>query len=196
LPEIHSEADLLALADRSRPLLAQRKHAIDAAQARLELAKKDYYPDFTLGAGYAFRQDTLTGQSRSDFANFRLSMNLPIYVDSKQAKAVDQRNSELLKERYALDEAEHKTQTEIAASLALYQASREQFKLFEDSIVPLAQQTVTSALTSYQVGKTDFLNVVRAANAWFDYQMQYWHALADAHQALARLLAAVGQEAP
>jgi len=196
LPDIQSEADLLAMAERSRPLLAQRKHAIDAAQTRLELAKKDYYPDFTLGAGYAFRQNTPTGQSRSDFANFRLSLNLPIYADSKQSKAIDQRNSELLKERYALEEAERKTQTEIASSLAVYRGDREQFKLFEDNILPLAQQTVASALTAYQVGKTDFLNVIRAENTWFDYRMQYWQALADAHQALARLLAAAGKEAP
>lgn len=196
LPDIQSEADLLATAERSRPLLAQRKHAIDAAQTRLELAKKDYYPDFTLGAGYAFRQNTPTGQSRSDFANFRLSLNLPIYADSKQSKAIDQRNSELLKERYALEEAERKTQTEIASSLAVYRGDREQFRLFEDNILPLAQQTVASALTAYQVGKTDFLNVIRAENTWFDYRMQYWQALADAHQALARLLAAAGNEAP
>lgn len=196
LPEIQSEADLLAVAERSRPLLAQRQHAIDAAQTRLELAKKDYYPDFTLGAGYAFRQNTPTGQSRGDFANFRLSMNIPIYANSKQARAVDQRNSELLKERYALDEAERKTQTEIAFSLAVYRGNREQFRLFADSILPLAQQTVASALTAYQVGKTDFLNVIRAENAWFDYQMQYWQTLTDAHQALARLVAAVGREAP
>ncbi|WP_240342388.1 TolC family protein [Methylococcus sp. EFPC2] len=195
LPDIRSDADLLAWAEQSRPLLAQRKHAIDAAQSRLDLAKKDYYPDFTVGAGYAFRQDTPDGQNRRDFANFRLSMNLPVFADSKQSKAVDQRNSELLKERYALDEAERKIQTEIASALAVYRGNREQFRLFEDSLVPLARETVTSALTAYQVGKTDFLNVVRAENAWFDYQMQYWQALADAHQALARLVAAVGKEA-
>ncbi len=196
LPEIRSEADLLVLAERSRPLLEQRKNAINAAQARLELARKDYYPDFTVGAGYAFRQSTPTGQSRSDFANFRLSLNLPIYADSKQAKAVDQRNSELMKERYALNEAERRIQTEIASALAVYRGNREQFQRFADSILPLAQQTVSSALTAYQVGKTDFLNVIRAENAWFDYQMQYWQALADGQQALARLLAAVGKEAP
>jgi outer membrane protein, heavy metal efflux system len=36
--------------------------------------------------------------------------------------------------------------------------------------------------------------VIQAKNAWFDYQMQYWQALADAHQALAQLKAAVGRD--
>ena len=194
LPDFPSDPDVEARGERSRPLLAERRHAIDAAQSRLELAKKEYYPDFTLGTAYSFRQSSPTGQSRSDFASFQISMSLPIYVDRKQAKAVDQRQSELLRERYALDEAEREIQAEIRAALALYRGSRERFGLFENSLLPLAQQNVRAALTAYQVGKTDFLNVIRAENAWFGYRMQYWQALAEAHQALAQLAAAVGRE--
>ena len=194
LPDIPSDTAIQAQGEPSRPLLAERRKAIDAAQSRLELAKKDYYPDFTVGTAYAFRQSTPTGQSRSDFVSFQLSVNLPIYADRKQAKAVDQRNAEWLRERYALEEAQREIQTEISTSLALYRGSREQFETFDHSILPLAQQNVTAALTAYQVGKTDFLNVIRAENAWFAYRMQYWQALAEAHQALAQLAAAVGRE--
>lgn len=194
LPDIHSDTDLQEQGEQSRPLLAQRKNAIDAAQSRLELAEKDFYPDFTLGTAYAFRQNTPTGQSRSDFVSFQLSMTLPIYTGRKQAKAVDQRHSELLKERYALDEAERKIQSEISSSLAIYRGNREQFGLFDNGILALAQQTVAASLTAYQVGKADFLNVIRAANAWFVYRIQYWQTLAEAHQALAQLAAAVGRD--
>jgi cobalt-zinc-cadmium efflux system outer membrane protein len=190
LPDIQSATDL----QESRPLLDERKNAIDAAQSRLELAKKDFYPDFTLGTAYSFRQNTPNGQSRSDFASVQLSMTLPIYTDRKQAKAVDQRQSELLKERYALDEAQRKIQTEISTSLALYRGNREQFDLLKNSILPLAQQNVTVSLTAYQVGKTNFQSVILAKNAWFEYQNQYWQTLAEAHQALAQLAAAVGKE--
>lgn len=195
LPDIRSAGDLQTQSEQSRPLLAERKKAIDAAQTRLELAKKDYYPDFTVGTAYSFRQNNPNGQSRSDFASFQIAVTLPIYTDRKQAKAVDQRQSELLKERYALNDAERKIQTEINASLALYQASREQFELLKNSALPLAEQTITAAVAAYQVGKTDFQSVIRAENAWFDYRNQYWQALAEANQALAQLAAAVGKEA-
>jgi outer membrane protein TolC len=194
LPDIRAEKDFQEQAEQSRPLLTERKNAIDAAQSRLELAKKDYYPDFTLGTAYSIRQNTPTGQSRSDFASFTLSMNLPIYADRKQAKAVDQRQSEWLKERYALDEAQREIQSEISASLALYQGNREQFELFEKSVLPLAQQNVAAALSAYRVGKAGFPDVIRAKNGWFAYQMQYWQTLAEARQALAQLAAAVGRE--
>jgi cobalt-zinc-cadmium efflux system outer membrane protein len=194
LPDLRVDADLQEQGEQARPLLAERKKAIDAAQSRLELAEKDFYPDFTLGTAYAFRQNTPTGQSRSDFVSFTLNVTFPLYAASKQAKAVDQRHAELIKERYALDEAEREIQSEISASLALYQGNREQFRQFESGVLPLAEQNVTSALNAYQVGKTDFLNVIRAENAWFAYRMQYWQALAEAHQALAQLAAAVGRE--
>lgn len=196
LPDLHAPADLANLAERARPVLDQRRSSVAAAQSRLELAEKEVYPDFTLGAGYAFRQDTPNGQSRSDFLNFRLSLNLPIYAGTKQAAMVDQRQGELLKERYALEEAQRKVESELAAALAAYQASREQFRLYEANILPLAQQTITAALSGYQVGQSDFLAVLRAENTWFEARLQYWQAQAEARQALARLLAAVGDETP
>lgn len=195
LPDIPSATVFQEQVVQSRPLLAERKNAIDAAQSRLDLAKKDYYPDFTLGTAYAFRQNTPTGQSRSDLASIQLSMTLPIYTNRKQAKAVNQRQSELLKERYALADAKREIETEISAALAIYRSSREQFELLKNSILPLAQQNVTTSLAAYQVGKTDFQSVIQAENAWFEYQNQYWQALAEAHQALARLAAAAGREA-
>jgi cobalt-zinc-cadmium efflux system outer membrane protein len=190
LPDIQSVND----PQNSRPLLAERNNAIDAAQSRLELAKKDYYPDFTLGTAYSFRQNTPNGDSRSDFASVQLGMTVPLYADRKQGKAVDQRQSELLKERYALDEAKQKIQTEISTSLANYQGSHEQFDLLKNSILPLAQQNVTVSLSAYQVGKANFQSVIQAKNAWFDYQNQYWQVLSEAHQALAELAAAAGKE--
>ncbi|MBL1262498.1 TolC family protein [Methylomicrobium sp. RS1] len=195
LPDIRAAADLQAQSEQFRPLLAERKKSLDAAQTRLELAKKDYYPDFTVGTAYAFRQDTPNGQSRSDYASFQIAMTLPIYAGRKQAKAVDQRQSELLKERYALEDAALKIQTEINESLALYQGSREQFDLLKNDVLPLAEQTIAAALAAYQVGKADFQSVILAENAWFDYRNQYWQTLAEAHQALAQLAAAVGKEA-
>jgi cobalt-zinc-cadmium efflux system outer membrane protein len=195
LPDIPSATVFHEQVEQSRPLLAERKNAIDAAQTRLDLAKKDYYPDFTLGTAYAFRQNTPTGQSRSDLASIQLSMTLPLYTDRKQAKAVNQRQSELIKERYALADAKREIETEISAALAIYRSSHEQFELLKKSILPLAQQNVTASLTAYQVSKTDFQSVIRAENAWFEYQNQYWQALAEAHQALARLAAAAGRDA-
>ncbi|HEY8097344.1 MAG TPA: TolC family protein [Methylobacter sp.] len=177
-----------------RPLFAQHRKMLDAALARVDLAKQDFYPDFTIGAGYSIRQNTPTGQLRSDLANVQLSMNIPIYADRKQAKAVDQRQSELLQEQYALQDEHHKIRAEIAAKAAEYQHAKEKLLLLEHEIIPQAQQTVNSLLAGYQVSQANFTDLLRTQLTLFQYQAQYWQALSNTQQILAELSSEVGEE--
>ena len=193
LPVI-AETALQDKALKLRPLFAQHQKMLDAAKSKVDLAKKDYYPDFTVGAGYAVRQNTPTGQSRSDFANVQLSMNVPIYIDRKQAKAVEQRQGELLEERYSLQDEHHKIQAEIAAKAAEYQHAKEKLSLLEHEIIPQAQQTLDSLLAGYQVNQSDFSDLLRTQLSFFQYQTQYWLALTNTQQILAELSAEVGEE--
>ena len=193
LPAI-AEAALQKKALGIRPLFAQHRKMLDAAQARVDLAQQDFYPDFTVGGGYAFRQNTPTGQSRSDFASVQLSMNVPIYANHKQAKAVDQRQSELLQEQYALQDEHHKIQAEIAAKAAEYQQAKEKLLLLEHEIIPQAQQAVNSLMAGYQVSQTDFTDLLRTQLSYFQFQTQYWQALTNTQEILAELSAEVGEE--
>lgn len=195
LPQVAGEARLYALAEEARPLLTEQRDLIEAARARLNLAEKDYYPDFELGAAYGFRSgDNPNGSPRADFATFRLAMNLPLYAWRKQAKGVDQRNAELRGHTYALQDAWLAVQEAITAARADYEKAREQARLFETGIIPQARQTVASMLAGYQVNKVDFLNLVQAQITLYNFETEYWKALAAANQALARLTAAVGKE--
>jgi len=186
-----------ALQDKAlqiRPLFAQHRKMLGAALARVDLAQKGFYPDFTVGAFYDVRQNTPSGQSRSDFASVQLSMNLPIYAGRKQAKAVDQRQSELLQAHYALQDDHRKIHAEIAAKAAEYQQTKEKLLLLEHEIIPQAQQTVNSLLTGYQVSQADFTDLLRTQLSFFQYQTQYWQALSSTQQILAALSAEVGEE--
>ncbi len=195
LVEIGGEKDLLTLAAKTRPMLAARQSKIDAARARLGLAKKSYAPDFMLGASYGFRDgQNLDGSDRTDFLSVMLSMNLPIYAGARQDKAVDQRTSQVLQHQYRLDDARGMVASEVSRALADYQRSREQARLFKQGIIPQAGQTVASMMAAYQVNKVDFLNLVRTQIILFKYETRYWKALSQGNQALARLNAAVGKQ--
>lgn len=186
-----------ALQDKAlqlRPLFAQHRKMLDAAKSKVDLAKKEFYPDFTVGAGYAVRQNTPAGQSRSDFASVQLSMNVPIFIDRKQAKAVEQRQGELLEERYALQDDHHKIQAEIAAKAAEYEHAKEKLSLLEHEVIPQIQQTLDSLLAGYQVNQADFSDLLRTQLSFFHYQTQYWLTLTNTQQILAELSAEVGEE--
>ncbi|HHH35415.1 MAG TPA: TolC family protein [Gammaproteobacteria bacterium] len=186
---------LLRAAEKLRPLLRQQRRQVEAARLRLDLARKDYYPDFRAGALYGFRSgENPDGSDRSDFASFQFSMNLPLHTADRLDRKVDQRTSELNRARYAFSDLRGQVAAEIEAAVADYERARQQVSLFRDGIIPQASQTVASMRAGYQVNKVDFLNLVRAQITLFNYQVQYWKALSEANQALARVAAAVGKE--
>jgi outer membrane protein, heavy metal efflux system len=194
LPELISESELFQQAEYTRALLASSRETINAAQSRLELAKKDLYPDFNVGAYYGGRSDTLSGQERVDFLSLKLSMTVPLFAASKQQKAIDQRNSELIEQRYALQDQWNQVRTEISMAYSDFQQTKNQVVLYGSGIIPQARQTVASMLAGYQVNKIDFLNLVRSQITLYNYETQYWKAYTEANQALAQLTAVVGKE--
>lgn len=194
LPALLTESDLFQQAENSRALLASNRESINAAQSRLELAKKDIYPDFNVGAYYGGRSDTLSGQQRADFLSLKLSMTVPIFAASKQHKAVDQRSSELMQQRYALQDQWNQVRTDISIAYSDFQQTKNQVVLYDSGIIPQARQTVASMLAGYQVNKVNFLNLVRSQITLYNYETQYWKAFTEANQALAQLTAVVGKE--
>jgi cobalt-zinc-cadmium efflux system outer membrane protein len=194
LPEIRQEDRLYQQAESSRPMLESDRQGIHAAQSKLELAQKDFLPDFNVEAAYGARNNMLDGTRRSDLLSLGVSMNVPIFAASKQAKAVDQRTSELMQQRYALQDRWNTVRSEITQSHSDYQRAKQQFVLFDTGIIPQARQTVASMLAGYQVNKVDFLNLVRSQITLFEYETQYWKAFTEAQQALAQLCANVGED--
>ncbi len=194
LPEMLAEEQLNQTAEQARPLLNQKRRAVEAAQTRVELAKKDYYPDVTFSAGYAFRDRAPNGENRSDFVRLGVSLNLPVYAGRKQAKAVDQQRSEWLRERYALQDALRKVQADIAATLSDYRRAKDHHALLQYEIIPLAEQTVASLRADFEVGKAAMADLLRATANLRNAEIQAWLAYAQAQQALAKLTAATGQE--
>ena len=195
LPELTDERTLYDMADQFKPLLASQQKHIQAAGSRLELAKKDYYPDFNIGATYGVRSGyNPNGSSRPDFASVMFSMNLPIFTGRKQSKAVDQRKSEWLEKNFKLHSLRNMVHADISEAVSDYRRTREQFRLFETGIIPQARQTVSSMLAGYQVNKVDFLNLINAQVTLYNYEIRYWQMLSEANQALAKVIETVGVE--
>jgi len=197
LPELPPEPTLLQMAGASRDLIDVKRDLVEAAQADLEFAKRDRYPDFKLGVGYGFRDgfDPRRGKDRSDLVSVMLSVNIPLYSASKQSKAIEQRSHEVSRQRFALHDTLRHVEAGVARSFAEYHAARDQVALLETAIIPQAQQTVSSMLAGYQVNQVDFLNVVNTQITLYNAQINYWESLSRAKQSLARLASAVGEEA-
>jgi len=186
-------ATLKQQARERRPLLLARDYDMQAAGSRLARAERDYYPDFSLGAAYGFRQGSnANGQARPDLASVTLSMSLPLYGGSKQGRAVDQRTAEKASAEFSRRDAANQVDAEIDAAASDLRIARDRVQLFEQGILPQARQTTASMQAGYQVNKVDFLNLVRAQLNEFNNDIHYWQQVSHAHQAEARLAAAAG----
>ncbi len=122
------------------------------------------------------------------------TIGIPIYQKRKLDRAVGQRSLEVRKTRDSLRDKWTAVRSEISSASTDYQEAKELFSLFDTGIIPQARQTVQSMLAGYQVSEVDFLNLVDSQITLLNYEVQYWKALTDANQALARLVAAVGEE--
>ncbi|MDZ4140549.1 MAG: TolC family protein [Methylotenera sp.] len=197
LPAIPDIEPFRKMALDARPVLSSLRSTLEAARTRVTLAKKNYYPDFKLGANYGFRGgNNPNGSARADFTSIMFSMNLPIFTDTKQDRALAQRKEDVIKEEYGLQDRVLQVDMEIEQALADYRGSHEQTLLFKTGIIPQAKQTTASMLAAYRVSKVDFLNLIRAQVTLYNYETQYWKALSSGWQAWARLEAAIGTTIP
>ena len=196
LPDVPAEGELLQSAVAGHPALAADNALVDAARARLDLSERYTRPNFSVGAGYGYRQgeDPLRGGDRSDFVSVMFNVSVPLYAESKQRRAIEQRNHEISQRRLMVRHTLGTIQSAIAAHRADYEAAREQVSLLETAIIPQAQQTVTSMLAAYQVNEVDFLNVLNSQITLYNSRINYWDALGTAKAALAELAAAAGME--
>lgn len=181
-------------AERARPLLQGEKATIDASKSRLARAEKDYYPDFKVGLAYGNRAENQVGESQQDFVSIMLSVNIPLYADTRQSQAVQQNRRELARSRYSLMDQKNLVFSSIATTLTEYQQASEQMVLYSGGIVPQARQTVESMLAGYQVNKVDFLSLSRSQATLFNFELLYWKSFSEVHQSIARLTAAVGED--
>nr|MBF6592706.1 TolC family protein [Ktedonobacterales bacterium] len=188
LPAVPAGEILIQQAQKDRPALTAQRQQVAAAESQLGLARRDYWPDFSVGANHEW------WPGEKDSTSVMFAMSLPLHSGTRQDRAVDQRGAELMAQRYALQEAEAQVAAEVAVALSDYQRARHHTELYKTSLLPQAAQTVAAMVAGYQVGKVDFLNLAQAQMTLNDYETRYWQSLSEAQEALARLSAAVGKE--
>tara|TARA_R110000765_G_scaffold45416_2_gene93904 strand:+ start:41418 stop:42737 length:1320 start_codon:yes stop_codon:yes gene_type:complete len=196
-PHLLAEEQLYQLAIRSRPLLQKHKQLISAANSRLDLAERDYYPDFNIGVTYGDRigqNSQPMGGDRADLFSIKLGIKIPLFASTKQSYRVKQRISEQFKSKYAYLDESNQVKADIARYITDYRRSEQQRSLFETGILPQARQTVQSMLVGYQVSEVDFLNLVGSQVTLFNYELQFWQSVSQSNQALASIQASIGKE--
>jgi outer membrane protein, heavy metal efflux system len=189
--------ELLAMAE-ARPQLQALKALIAKQEKSVDLAKKEYFPDMTVGLAYGFR-DTLgppVNLKQADMFTGKVMFNLPIWQGSK----IKPRIREEMAKQDAAKEGHQSAANQLSAAIkdrhAKLQRLSQQIALFDQGIIPQARQAAASTLSAYQVGTLGFNQLYQSQITVYSAEMQLQEYLKDFEENWAELEWLVGNELP
>jgi outer membrane protein TolC len=180
--------ELHAAAEENAPMIRRDEKMIQRNELAVNLAKKDVYPDFTLTGGY------YNMGSMPDMYMFRADIKLPLYWLRKQRAGVAQQSHELAASKKTLEATVRSLQFRIKDDYLMAQTSLQLMNLYSKTVIPQANLTFESALSSYETGISGFDMALMNYMTATEYEMNYHEEMLSYHLALARLEEMTGKE--
>jgi outer membrane protein TolC len=183
---------LQIMANLNRPLLMGWKSMKKKSSLKVDLAKKDYWPNVGVFLAYTQRDALQNGSPGYDFFSGGISLNIPIFSGSKQSKKVEETiySKRMIDERYK--HVLNQVNFEIENKLTGVEKNAKLAELFKTGIIPQASQSLESAMIGYQTDKVDFLTLINNQITLFNYELDYYRVMSDYNKGLAGLEYATG----
>lgn len=176
------EAELIRKAHEISPEIKNRQKMIQAAEARVNMLKREYYPDFTFTGSLAQRP----GEYRNMWG-VSTAVNIPIFYKTKQEPAVREAQASLEGAKHELDAAKIMAASNIRDNLAMFRTTEKLMDLYRTALIPKAEQDFDLALSGYGTGKSDVLTVITRLKSYLDYELLYQGQLTERAKAVARI---------
>jgi cobalt-zinc-cadmium efflux system outer membrane protein len=190
-PLMRSYDELRNIACENRPMIKSLNALIDKGTAGRKLAEKEYWPDFNVSFEY-MQRDRFEGSAGDDMYALGVTFNLPVQRHHRH-EMVAESDAEARMAAEELKALKNSIGSGVTDLLAQIERRRKQFELYRDGIIPQAEQSLESATIGYRVGKIDFLTLLDSRVTLFNYEREYYDALADYQMKLAQLEALVGK---
>jgi len=141
----------------THPELKVDQAMIVSNQSAVALARQQYWPGFTLGAAYGFRDGhNPDGDPRADFLTLQISIDLPIFPKNRQDRQLAASQENLLMSEAAKHVQERQLQEDLATQYAAWHALNQSVGLYQTKLRPQARHYAQAMLLAYQNGRTDF----------------------------------------
>ncbi len=175
--------ELLAAAKGNNPDIASTQKMVEKQGLQVDLAKKDFYPDFNLQ--YLWQ--------RTDPTQFRayymvtLGVRIPIYRGRRQQPELAQAQADQNRAK-----SEYETQTQQIAFRLRQQflsaeKSQELLKIYREGLIPQARAELEAGMAAYQSNRQDFQALLASFLDVLKLDEEYWQTLSEHEMALAQL---------
>lgn len=182
---------LVTHALQDRPDLRAATQGRELAGAVLESAKRDAYPDISLGVAFTHSEFQVSGDN-PNAAALTLTLPLPVF-DRNQANIARAHNDS---KRYENDVArlEIQIRQEVAQSVRKLERASSLLDIYEQGgMLDRADKALKVAENSYKAGSISLIELLEAQRTYIDTRAQYLRAQHDYRQAVIDVAHATGR---
>jgi outer membrane protein TolC len=187
---------------RDRPEVLASLLEIERDEKRIDLARKDYWPSFSLGGGwvnvvgYPVAPGGMAIPSNGkDVVSFNLGINLPVH-HSKYAAEVAEATEAKVASTHGYRETVNAVESSIREVGFRISTLREQMALFNTTLIPQAQQSLQSAEAAYSTGSLGILDLLDSERVLLQVRLGLAQYITDYMKSLAEMERAIGSPFP
>jgi outer membrane protein TolC len=187
---------LYRMAVANRPALQERLAAIARDEREVELARKRYYPNITLGLEqWKMSEHGAVSRTASGVDNIGLVLgfNVPIYHKKLDA-GVHEAQARTVADARRYDADRDRTYRDVKELLVQARAQRELIDLLQNTILPKSEKALELAAAAYPGGEVDFVTLNTGRLELLNIQLQIARLEAEQGKSLAALERVVGVE--
>jgi cobalt-zinc-cadmium efflux system outer membrane protein len=185
LPEFTLSLDAVLAAGARTPMLRRDEAMVSRAAAAIDVARRDFKPDFAVSGGYYYMG------SMPAMYMVRFDIELPVQRAQRQL-ALEERESTLGESRAGLDATRRAVESSLQDDYHMAMSEARLARIYRDTMLPQLRLAFESSLASYETGAADFLSVLTSFTGLLDQEMSYLESLSEYHVAIARLEAVTG----
>jgi len=198
VPFKYSLEELYTMATKHQQELNIAELDIEKNQKAVSLAKMEYLPDFKVGLSFieVGEAEALPGMGRpedsgQDAYMLDFGITIPLWFGKNRSRVAEaQRRYEAA--IYKKKAQENKTFSAIKMLYFKLQNSARLIKLYRDSLIPQAEQSMETAETWYKERKGSFSGLLEMQSVWLNFNLALRRAVSDYYQRIAQLEKLVG----
>jgi outer membrane protein TolC len=174
IPSVPALEAAIADAEARSPELNGARVGVALAEAQVDLARRDRYPDLSVNLGVMPRGDL------EPMWTAGVSIGLPVWSGRKQGRAVAESAARSAASARGAEAISQVLRLRVADRRTALAALADNIRLYREGLLVQSQATAESTLAQYRVGKVTFASVLEANAGYISDEEGHLQAIADA----------------
>lgn len=182
-PVTYAYEQLAEAAESNNPDIAAAKRMLERRGLQVDLANKDFYPDFNVKYTW-LRPDPFQYRARYELS---LGIRIPLYRSHRQQPELAQAELEKSRANSELEAQSQQVASGLRQQFVTAEKSAELLKIYRDGLLPQARAELQTGLAAYQSNREDFQALLASFLDVLKLDQEYWQTLSEHETSLAQI---------